>query len=97
MEKEKITAEGDCRLDLFIASKVYLVLGGHSDQPIKVLLDDKPFQKEYYTTDMDAKGDIFVKEPRMYTIMDLKNNYGRHKLSLLIPSGISAYAFTFGE
>ena len=87
VEKEKITAEGDCRLDLnFIASKVYLVLGGHSDQPIKVLLDDKPLPKEFYTTDMDATGEILVKEPRMYTIVDLNKDYGRHKLSLLYPS-----------
>lgn len=98
VEKESITAKGDSRLDLnFLATKVYLVLGGHSDKPIKVLLDDKPIPKEYYTVDMDADGQIYVKEPRMYTVINLKKDYGRHKLSLLIPPGISVYAFTFGD
>lgn len=80
----------------FLASKVFLVLGGQSDQPLKILLDDKPLPKEYYSDDMDSKGQLFVKEPRMYTIIDLKDEFGRHKLTLQVPKGIQAYAFTFG-
>jgi cytochrome c biogenesis protein CcdA/thiol-disulfide isomerase/thioredoxin len=80
----------------FLAEKVFLVLGGHSDEPITILLDDKPLPPEYYTSDTNDKGQIVVKEPRMYSILDLKNSAARHKLTLRIPKGIQAYAFTFG-
>ena len=81
----------------FIATKVYLVLGGESLEPIEVLLDGKPLPKRYYTEDMNRKGQLYVKEPRKYDILDLKGDYGQHLLTLRVPSGISAYAFTFGE
>lgn len=32
-----------------------------------------------------------------YDVLDLKGAYGRHKVSLLTPEGVSAYAFTFGD
>lgn len=80
----------------FLASNVFLVLGGQSEEPITLLLDGKPLPKEYYTNDIDGNGRLFVKEPRMYTLIDLKDQYGRHKITLRIPKGIQAYAFTFG-
>lgn len=81
----------------FIADKVFLVLGGHSDEPITALLDDKPLAKENYSKDFNQEGQLFVKEPRMYTLLDLQGNYGRHKLTIKFPKGIQAYAFTFGS
>lgn len=95
---EKITAEGDdSTLNLnFEASQVYLVLGGHSDQPITIKLDGKPLESKYYTDDMNDKGEIFIKNPRKYDVVNLRNEYGRHTISLHIPKGIEAYAFTFG-
>lgn len=80
----------------FLASKVFLVLGGQSDEPLTILLDGKPLPQEYYTRDMNSKGQLFVKEPRMYSIIDLKDQYERHKLTLRVPKGIQAYVFTFG-
>ncbi len=96
---ESITSDGlFSELDLnFIATRVYLVLGGHSSQPITVELDGKHLPKEYYTVDMDSQGRIFVKEPRKYDILNLHGHYGRHLLTLHFPAGIQAYAFTFGD
>lgn len=98
VEKENILSLDDSNhLELnFLAEKVFLVLGGASLKPITILLDDKPVIPEYFSKDFNAQGQLFVKEPRMYTILDLKGNYGRHKLSIIIPQGIKAYAFTFG-
>jgi cytochrome c biogenesis protein CcdA/thiol-disulfide isomerase/thioredoxin len=87
----------DSSLDLnFQANRVYLVIGGKSDQPIKVLLDDKPVPEENRTDDMDNTGAIKVQEDRKYDIVDLKGKIGRHKVTLIVPTGIRLYAFTFG-
>lgn len=93
---EKNTAEGAMsELDLnFIAEHVYLVMEADKPQLVEVLLDGKPLEKKYYTPDMNEKGQIIVKEPRKYDVVDL--NYGRHKVQLKVPKGVSVYAFTFG-
>lgn len=84
-EDERITAEGtDSQLDAnFLAKQIYLVLSGDSDIPIKVILDGKP------------AGEIPMDGNRKYDIV--KAAYGQHQLSLIIPKGVSAYAFTFGD
>jgi len=85
-------------LDLnFIANHVYLVMKSPEPQLITILLDDKPVQKKYFTTDMTDTGQIKVSEARMYDIIDLKGDFGRHKLTLKFPENISLYAFTFGQ
>ena len=71
-------------LDLnFEASKVYLVLSGSSKTPVEVILDGKRVKT------------FIVNEDRKYDIVS--TSYGRHLLSLKIPEGIRAYAFTFGD
>ena len=80
----------------FQANRVYLVIGGKSDEPIKVLLDDKPIPKDNMTADMDIEGRIKIKEDRKYDIVDMKGDIGRHKVTLIVPQGIRLYAFTFG-
>jgi hypothetical protein len=82
---ECITAEGDaCRLEYnFLGKQVYLVLSGSSAIPIEVVLDGKKVKE------------ISVDTDRKYDIVD--TDYGRHLLSLKVPKGISAYAFTFGD
>ena len=99
VDAQYITSEGDdAVLDLnFLATRVYLVLGGKSQQPITVLLDGKPLPKEFYTKDMNGNGQILVTEPRMYDIINLHGKYDRHLLTLKIPMGIQVYAFTFGD
>ncbi len=85
VREECITAEGaDCYLDYnFLATKVYIVLTGSSSTPIEVFLDGQP------------AGQVRVHGDRKYDIVTTP--YGRHQLSLKIPQGISAYAFTFGS
>lgn len=98
VESQFIQAEGkENILELnFSANHVHLVLGGQSDQPVQILLDGKPLPKDFYTEDMNDKGEILVKEPRKYDLIDLKGSDGRHTLSIKIPKGMTAYAFTFG-
>lgn len=97
--KQKITSKSnDSKLDLnFLASQVYLVMDSEKPQTISVLLDDKPLPAAYYTADMDDKGQALVNEARKYDIINLKGDYGRHKITLIFPEGVSAYAFTFGD
>jgi len=83
--EEYIQAEGtESYLDLnFLASNVYLVLGGSDLTPLEITLDGK-----YY-------GTINVDGDKKYNIV--KVDYGRHILSLKVPKDIRAYAFTFGD
>lgn len=99
VSSEKISSMGDLStLDLnFLATRVYLVMDADKQQTVSVNLDGKPLEKEYYTSDMNSEGKILVKEPRKYDVIDLKGQYGRHKLTLQAPKGVSMYAFTFGD
>lgn len=91
-----ISASNESKLEInFMADQVYLVLGGHSSLPVKVELDGQLLPQKYATDDV-IKGEIQVKEPRKYDILNLRGDNGRHVLSLQIPKGIEAYAFTFG-
>lgn len=99
IEAQSITSNSNhSQLNLsFKANRVYLVLGGQSSLPIKVSLDGKPLPKDFWTKDMNSQGEIVVKDPRKYDILDLKGQTeGRHVLTLDLPEGIQAYAFTFG-
>ncbi len=81
----------------FMGTQAYLVLSGNSTQPLEITLDGKPLPKKYYTADMNANGEIYIKEPRKYDILAMKDNYSRYRVRIRIPKGISAYAFTFGD
>lgn len=96
--KDAITAVGpDCKIDLnFLAGRVYIVLSGMSSTPLTVLLDGAPLPKKYYTEDMDAAGQINMEADGKYDLIDLHGSIERHLLTVLIPSGISAYEFSFG-
>lgn len=85
IEDERITSEGDkSELNLnYLAKQVYLVISGSSSQSIEVYLDGK------FIKSIKLDGD------RKYDIVNA--SYGHHQLSLKIPKGISAYAFTFGN
>jgi cytochrome c biogenesis protein CcdA/thiol-disulfide isomerase/thioredoxin len=85
VEEEYITPQGrDCYLNMnFLAKRVYLVLAGSSKEPIEVFLDGKP------------AGEIEMNGDKKYDIVS--TTYQRHQLSLKIPQGVNAYAFTFGN
>ena len=83
---ESITSGSD-QSELYLnfkANRVYLVLGGNSQKPIKVYLDQK------------ESGEVFVTEPKKYDMVHLHGEGGRHLLKLVVPRGIQVYAFTFG-
>jgi len=84
VEGERITSAGESSyLDYnFLAKDVYLVLSGSSKIPMEVYLDGK--QVKSIAMDGDRKYDI------------VSTAYGQHLLSIKLPKGVSAYAFTFG-
>ena len=69
----------------FQAADVYLVLSsaGGTPRQIHVSVDGKP------------NGTVTVTDQRLYTLVHLPEA-GRHRLSLRLAPGLSAYAFTFG-
>lgn len=85
VESEYISSQSSQSfLDLnFLAKQVYLVLSGGSQEPLQVYLDGQFMAK--ITWDGDRKYDI------------VDTSYGRHLLSIQVPQGVKAYAFTFGD
>jgi cytochrome c biogenesis protein CcdA/thiol-disulfide isomerase/thioredoxin len=84
-EEEDIQAMADnSYLDCnFLATRVYLVLSGSSATPLEIYLDGAFYG--HLSVDGDRKYDI------------VRTSYKRHQLSLKVPVGIKAYAFTFGD
>lgn len=84
-EEEKIVSESnESTIELhFLASKVYLVMTGTNNTPMKVTLDGK------------EQPDIKIESDKEYTVAS--TTYGNHILILKVPKGVSAYVFTFGQ
>jgi hypothetical protein len=81
LNERAITGAG-ARLRLhYLASKVYVVLGGHGN--VEVLVNGQP------TSTVRVDGD------RLYTLVDEAQDR-EAQLELRFTPGISAYAFTFG-
>jgi hypothetical protein len=80
----------------FTANHVYLVMKSDRPQLITILLDGKTVPEKYWTRDSNKEGKILVHEPRMYDMLDLKDDYDKHTLTLQCQEGINAYVFTFG-
>ncbi|HSW90088.1 MAG TPA: cytochrome c biogenesis protein DipZ [Patescibacteria group bacterium] len=85
VESERITSGSDTStLTInYSAAKAYLVLSGTSSKPVIVKLDGQ------------VTKNFMVTENKLYTLAELPSP-SRHTLELTVPSGISAYAFTFG-
>lgn len=85
IEEEQITSESnESFLDMnVLAKQIYLVLSGTSKEPLRVFLDGKLI------------GEVSIDGAKKYDIATV--DYGRHQLSLQVPSKVSAYAFTFGD
>jgi hypothetical protein len=83
----------------FYAAKVYLVMGGKNEDniPVTVKVDGEEVNSEQVTGDYNMSGGISVTQDRKYDVIDLHGPAARHTVELTIPTGISAYAFTFGE
>jgi len=98
IERQSITSKSEnSSLDLnFVANHVYVVMKSDAPQLVTVLLDDKPLSAQYKADDVNNEGKIMVNKARLYNILDLKGDYGNHTLTLIVPEGVSLYAFTFG-
>jgi len=81
----------------FVANQVYIVMASEKPAAITVLLDGKPLPKNYYTADTNENGQILVHESRMYAVLNLDGNNGRHIVTLQVPKMAKLYVFTFGN
>ncbi len=80
----------------FQAARAYLVLtsAGNLARRVRVLLDGQPISARQAGSDVHA-GTVTVRGQRLYDLVSLATA-GQHTLTLEIPSGVSAYDFTFG-
>lgn len=78
------------------AAAVYLVLtsAGNLPRSVRVLLDGRPITARAAGTDVHD-GAVRVTGQRLYGLVS-RPVAEQHDLTLEIPSGVSAYAFTFG-
>jgi cytochrome c biogenesis protein CcdA/thiol-disulfide isomerase/thioredoxin len=95
--KESATAVRDAAINARVtARKVFLVLGTSDGRPreLQVLLDGKPLPDAAAGDDVSA-GRVTVHEQRLYRLVSLPRVEDR-RLTVKLPPGVSAYAFTFG-
>lgn len=97
VDNERITSRSTTSTLLlrFHARTVHLVLSGSNadSTPVTLELDGRPYQ----IADSAASGNrLIVTQDRKYDIVRVAES-SDHTLSLTIPPGISAYAFTFGR
>jgi cytochrome c biogenesis protein CcdA/thiol-disulfide isomerase/thioredoxin len=80
----------------FQAARAYLVLtsAGNLPRRVRVLLDGQPLSARQAGSDVQA-GTVTVRGQRLYGLVSLATA-GQHTLTLEVPSGVSAYDFTFG-
>jgi cytochrome c biogenesis protein CcdA/thiol-disulfide isomerase/thioredoxin len=100
VRKEYAVAGKDASLNYkFLADKVFLVLKPGQAGPmakVEVLLDGKPVDGSNAGSDVQ-NGVITVNSDRLYNLINLKGQSGRHVLLLKFETpGIEAFAFTFG-
>jgi cytochrome c biogenesis protein CcdA/thiol-disulfide isomerase/thioredoxin len=85
----------------FEATKVHLVIsppengGAGKSFLVHVKLDGKEVPAEFRSDDMNQNGEIEITKPREYTVLDLKQSYGRHIIEVVFPKGVQGFAFTF--
>ncbi|MGH2870461.1 MAG: cytochrome c biogenesis protein DipZ, partial [Solirubrobacteraceae bacterium] len=80
----------------FQAARAYLVLtsAGNIPRQVRVLLDGHAISAAQAGSDVQA-GTVTVRGQRLYGLVSLPAA-GQHTLTLEVPSGVSAYSFTFG-
>lgn len=98
-EEYVMTRSDKAQLNLnFLASQVFLVLDTNDGpKEARVLLDGEPLPEKYWTPDMDENGVIIIEEARKYDILNLGEDYGRHRVTIEFEEGVQAFAFTFGS
>jgi cytochrome c biogenesis protein CcdA/thiol-disulfide isomerase/thioredoxin len=94
---ESARAVADAKIDARVtARKVFLVLSSEGERPrdVEVLLDGKAIATSDAGADVQG-GRVRVREERLYRLVALDRVEDR-RVTLRVPAGVSAYAFTFG-
>jgi len=80
------------------ASQANLVMSGNGKTvKARVLLDGKLIAPGVRGTNVDADGTVTIKDAKLYNLVDTKDLYERHTLTLeFLDTGVEAFAFTFG-
>ncbi len=80
----------------FAAQHVYLVMTSTGDVPrqVHILLDGKPISASEAGADVH-NGTVTVQGQRLYSLVSLPSDQ-QHALTVEVPTGVSAYDFTFG-
>ncbi|HKJ35587.1 MAG TPA: redoxin domain-containing protein [Solirubrobacterales bacterium] len=94
--EDDATAIGDARIDgHYRAKRVFLVMGSPGrERDVRVLLDGEPIPGRLAGPDVED-GVVTVGAERLYRLVDSPQAEER-VISLELPRGVSAYAFTFG-
>jgi thiol-disulfide isomerase/thioredoxin len=94
---ESATAVANARIDAeVLARDVYLVLSSRGGVPRRAVveLDGRPVPQQLAGGDVRA-GALTVRTQRLYRLVSLPAA-ARHRLTVRLPAGVSAYSFTFG-
>lgn len=77
------------------AGKVYIVASAPQGVTVEVLQDGKPVTSAAGSDVVNGK--VFIKESRLYNLIDNPGGSGTHTLELIMDSpGLQAFTFTFG-
>jgi len=80
----------------YTSGKVYFVAAAPQGATVEVLQDGKPVTGAAAGSDVQ-NGKVFVKESRLYNLINNPDGSGTHTLELIIDSpGLEAFTFTFG-
>ena len=97
-EKSISTKQGSQLMLKFYASKVFLVITPKSSEDkIQVIIDRDADAVDFYSGKDVVDGYVKLDVPRLYELIDLKDEASEHELILEFENeGTEVYAFTFG-
>lgn len=97
-DNAKLNAKNGKIIINYKASQANLVMNGNGKTiKAKVLLDGKLIAPGVRGADVAADGTITIKDAKLYGLVDTKDQYERHTLTLeFLDTGVEAFAFTFG-
>jgi len=96
-DKDNLKCENDnCFIYLnFMARSVNIVSSSEENVELKITLDDKSLLEKNKGFDV-VKSIVLIKEPRLYSLVGNKNEYGRYLIKIKAEKGFMFNAFTFG-
>lgn len=97
-DNAKLNAKNGKIIINYKASQANLVMNGNGKTiKAKVLLDGKLIAPGVRGSDVAADGTVTIKDAKLYGLVDTKDQYERHTLTLeFLDTDVEAFAFTFG-